>query len=279
VKYLGSEQADHPDKQCRDREIRIYEELLAGGGAQRGAGPRGLRVSDLPVVKYYGSSWNATTKRREVFLEYIDDWNLRYHDLEHWFTAARQLARLHAYFANRAEQLLACEFLLRFDADYLCEWADRALGTVGEYSTDLAAVLARVVGGYDRVSEVLAQQPPTLVHNDLSPKNVLAHQASSPARICFVDWEMAGVGCGVLDLVVLKHGLDAVNDQKMCAAYCQELAGTGLLPTRPQEISSLFAAGELHKTVYRLAHSKAWGLPIDTVARWVMEAQQLLGQL
>ena len=45
VKYLGSEQADHPDKQCRDREIRIYEELLAGGGAQRGAGPRGLRVS------------------------------------------------------------------------------------------------------------------------------------------------------------------------------------------------------------------------------------------
>jgi hypothetical protein len=28
VKYLGSEQSDHPDKQCRDREVRVYEQLF-----------------------------------------------------------------------------------------------------------------------------------------------------------------------------------------------------------------------------------------------------------
>ena len=27
VKYLGSEQSDHPEKQCRDREVRVYEHL------------------------------------------------------------------------------------------------------------------------------------------------------------------------------------------------------------------------------------------------------------
>jgi hypothetical protein len=67
VKHLGSEQSDHPDKHCRDREILVYEKLL--------------RKDHLPAVKYYGSQWNELTKRREVFLEYIDDWNLQYHDL------------------------------------------------------------------------------------------------------------------------------------------------------------------------------------------------------
>src|SRR5262249_19836935 len=53
VKHLGPEQADHPEKQCRDREPRAYAELLGGEG--------------LPVPRYYGSRWNEATKRREVF--------------------------------------------------------------------------------------------------------------------------------------------------------------------------------------------------------------------
>src|SRR5215212_2279023 len=68
VKYLGLEQSDHPDKQVRDRELQIYEKLLG--------------KSDLPVSRYYGSRWNGATTRYELFLEYIDDWNLKYHELE-----------------------------------------------------------------------------------------------------------------------------------------------------------------------------------------------------
>ncbi len=262
VKHLGPEQSDHPDKQRRDRETRVYEELLGD--------------DDLPVPMYYGSNWNETTKRREVFLEYIDDWNLKYHDLEYWFIAARRLAQFHAYFATRAEKLLACDFLLRFDASYLCEWADRAITVLRDQSEELAAELALAVGCYDRVAEILASQPLTLVHNDLSPKNVLADRSTNPARICFVDWEMAGLGCGLMDLVELKYGLDPINDQKMRRAYCAELAETDLLPPCPEDRSRLFDACELSQTVYRLAHSKSWRLPIARVAQWVSEARQLV---
>ena len=265
VKHLGSEQSDHPDKQCRDREIRVYEELL--------------REDHLPAVKYYDSKWNEMTKRREVFLEYIDDWDLRYHDLEHWFTAARRLAHLHAYFSTWAERLSACDFLLRLDARYLYEWADRALSVVADQSAELAAELACVVDNYHRVAEALARQPLTLVHNDLAPKNVMADRSSSPARIFFIDWEMAGVGCGLLDLVHLKYGLDPVNDQKMRAAYCEGMAETDLLPPDPQERNSLFAACEVHQTIYRLAHSKSWRLPTAKVAQWVMEAEQFMARI
>jgi aminoglycoside phosphotransferase (APT) family kinase protein len=265
LKHLGSEQSDHPDKQRRDRETRIYEKLLGD--------------DDLPVPRYYGSSWNETSKQREIFLEYIDDWNLKYHDLEYWFMAARRLARFHAYFATQAERLLTCDFLLRFDTQYLYQWVDRALCVVGDQSVGLAARLARVVNSYDRVSEVLARQPLTLVHNDLAPKNVMAYRSSNPARICFVDWEMAGVGCGLMDLVHLKYGLDPVNDQKMCTAYCEEMAGTDLLPPDPQDMNSLFAACEVHQTIYRLAHSKSWHLPLAKVAEWVIEAEQFMARI
>jgi hypothetical protein len=262
VKHLGPEQSDHPDKQRRDRETRVYEELLGD--------------DDLPVPKYYGSNWNETTKRREVFLEYIDDWNLKYHDLEYWFIAARRLAQFHAYFATRAEKLLACDFLLHFDTSYLYEWADRAITVLSDQSEELAAEFALAVGCYDRVAEILASQPLTLAHNDLAPKNVLADRSTNPARICFVDWEMAGIGCGLMDLVELKYGLDPINDQKMRMAYCAELAETDLLPSCPEDRSRLFDACELSQTVYRLAHSKSWRLPIAKVAQWVSEARQLV---
>src|SRR5262249_61756683 len=62
VKHLGPEQAGHPEKQCRDREVRIYEELL--------------REEELPVPRYYGSRWNEATGRRAVFLGYIRHPNL-----------------------------------------------------------------------------------------------------------------------------------------------------------------------------------------------------------
>ena len=71
VKQLGPEQADHPDKQCRDREVRVYEELLAG--------------SDVSAPRYYGSAWNEASGRLEVFLGYVDDLSLKYQPIEHWF--------------------------------------------------------------------------------------------------------------------------------------------------------------------------------------------------
>src|SRR5215208_2232639 len=266
VKRLGDEQAEHPEKRRRDREARIYEELLA---ADR----------DLPAVRYYGSEWDEAARRRDLFLEYVPDWDLRYQELEHWFTAARRLASLHAHFAARAGQLLACDYLLRLDADYLREWAERALDVVGTYDATLRAALARVVGRDAQAAELLARQSATLVHNDLAPKNVLADRASTPARISIVDWETAGVGCGLLDLVDLTYGLEPAAAARMRAEYCGVLAGTPLLPDDGAALDRLLAACELHKTMHRLAHAASWAIPADTVARWVGEAQASLSRV
>jgi hypothetical protein len=64
----------------------------------------------------------------------------------------------------------------------------------------------------------------------------------------------------------------------MCAAYCGELNGTGLLPDDPQERDALFAACELHQTLYRLAHLRPWKVPLARAAQWVDEARELFAR-
>jgi aminoglycoside phosphotransferase (APT) family kinase protein len=262
LKHLGPEQPGQPDKQRRDRELRVYEVLL--------------RDPSLPVPRHYGSRWNAATGRHELFLEYVDDWPLKYQSLEHWVTAARRLAHLHAHFAERRELLRSCDFLLRLDVPYFAAWATRACSAVGKLSSELAARLQDTLKSYSRSCELLSRQPLTLVHNDLAPKNVLADRSVIPARICLVDWELAGAGCGLLDLVHLKYGLEATGERQMLTAYRSALRSTELLPQDGREFERLLAACELHKTLYRLANSSGWNLPPATVAQWVAEAAAFL---
>jgi aminoglycoside phosphotransferase (APT) family kinase protein len=264
LKHLGLEQPGQPDKEPRDREVRIYEALLRDEG--------------LPVPKYYGSRRNAATRRLELYLEYIDDWPLKYHGLEHWATAAQRLAEFHSHFAARADALRNCDFLLRLDEGYFAAWARRARAVLADQSPQLAAQLDSIITGYDAACQLLAAQPVTLVHNDLAPKNVIADRSHVPARICLIDWEMAGVGCGLLDLVHLKYGLDRQRGQELIAAY-QSALRPGLVPEDEQELARVLAACELHKTLYRLAHSSNWNLPLATLAQWVAEAQEFLRQV
>lgn len=262
LKHFGDEQSDHPDKQCRDREVRVYEELLQG--------------QDFPVVRYYGSWLNEKTQRREMYLEYINGWNLKYQPLSCWFDAVRRLAQLHIRFAKDSERLLRCPFLIRLDSDYHGRWAERALAVAAEFSSELAKRLKDVIENYEPVASLLAAQPLTLTHNDLGQKNVVVDRSSLPVRVCFIDWEMAGVGCGAHDLIHLRwERLDPENDRKVIGAYCAEVSGTSLLPSDPGEVQRLLNACELHRTLYRLAHSKLWNKPIDYVADRIERAKRL----
>jgi aminoglycoside phosphotransferase (APT) family kinase protein len=263
VKHFGSEQADQPDKQRRDREVRVYEDLL-------------VNDNRLPVARYFGSRWNATSGRQELYLEHINDWTLRHQDLEYWFAAARRLADLHAHFAALADSLRRCPFLLTLDDSYFATWADRARIAVTGQSAELGDRVAALCDAYGPARRLLSRQPATLVHNDLACKNVIADRSATPARICIVDWELAGVGCGLLDLVHLKYGLDTENDSQMVSSYRSQLIEVGLLERDDRAFARLLAACELHKTLYRLAHSVGWRLPIDKLALWVAEAERFL---
>lgn len=258
LKSIGNEEGDHPDKQPRAREPLIYDDLFAGRA--------------VPVPSRLGGGWNEAIRRHDLYLEHIDGSDLRYHEVEYWYLAGRRLGGLHRAFGQAREELFASEYLLRFDAAYFHGWAQRALETVGRQSTDLGRRYERVVRAFDSAGEVLAGQPQTLVHNDLSGKNVIVDRSVRPARICFIDWEMAGIGCGLLDLVHLKYGFGPAEQARLCAAYYEAVFGTDLLPPEP-ELTAVLAACEIHETNVRLWCSPRWSLPEGRLEEWVGEAE------
>jgi aminoglycoside phosphotransferase (APT) family kinase protein len=261
VKHLGDEQADHPDKERRDREVRVYGELLA--------------ERHLPVPRVYSWDRSPVAGRRELVLEYVNDLTLRYQDLAHWIVAARALGRLHRWFGARRERLRACDFLLRIDAGYAQRWYRRAVVTVQALNPELGRRLNRSAAGAAWAADLLGRVPATLVHNDLSPKNIIVERSSRPPRVHLLDWELAGIGCGGLDIVHLCHGLRRDEAERVWSAYREELAGTDMMPRLASQQESMLAACKLHKTLYRLAHAGGWSLPVETLEEWVAEVERL----
>jgi hypothetical protein len=256
---------DHPDKTRPDREAEVYERLF--------------QSSDLPVAGFFGAIYDRASQHGELFLEYLRDWDLRYHGLELWDVAVRHLAQLHSWFSERTTELAACGALLRLDAAYFRAWADRAVDAVAVRSSELGQALERGLDGYDRVTVLLGQQPPTLVHNDLSPKNVIVDRSRSPVRTYIVDWEMAGIGCAFLDLVHLTYGLAADDDRRLRTTYVRELSARSLLPETFDEQERLLRACEAHKTLYRLAHVVEWNTSPVAIGRWADDVRTLVASL
>lgn len=262
VKRLAPE--THPDKRRRDREPLVFRRLLEPGWRER----------RVPAPRCYGSHRDAASHEHVLVLEHVDGWPLKYHGLEHWATAAGELARLHASFAASSGLLRRCDFLLRLDGDYFRAWAARASAAVAARAPASEGRVRRVLRDHDAVAEFLGAQPSTLVHNDLAPKNVVVEASSDPARICFVDWEMAGVGCGLLDLAHLLHGLDGRDRETVASAYWSELA-RARPPVAVTDRERVLAACDLQNAVFRLAHIAAWGLDRATVADRVDELERL----
>jgi hypothetical protein len=265
LKSFGDEEADHPDKQRRDRELLVYADLFAG------------RV--LPVPAWVGGGWNATIRRHDLYLEHVDDWDLRYQGLEHWYLAAGRLGDLHRAFARTRADLVTRDYLLRLDAEYFRAWAHRALEAVRRQSARLGRRHARVVTAFRAGAELLAAQPPTLVHNDLSAKNVLVDRSAQPVRVCFVDWEVAGIGCGLLDLVQLKYGLQPAEEAQLCASYYEAVRGSDVVPAGGEELAAVLAAGEIHETNVRLWCSPRWSLPEGRLEEWISDAEAAIERI
>jgi hypothetical protein len=265
LKSLGDEDHDHPDKQCRDRELQVYRHLFAG--------------RRLPVPGWVGGGWNDTTGRHDLYLEYVDGWDLRFHGLDYWNLAASRLGALQRTFARRRDALHRHRFLLRLDAAYFQAWARRALESLRQQSTALARRYEPVAAAAGDWAEPLAAQPPTLVHNDLSGKNVLVDRSTHPARVCIVDWDLAGVGCGLLDLVHLSYGLDAAAAARLRGCYYRAVGGGDLLPGNRRALAAVLAACVIHETNVRLWCSRRWWLPDGRLDEWVDDTRAALGRI
>jgi hypothetical protein len=246
------------------RCVATYEAVLSGTGLG---------------VQCYGSVADEGAGRYSLLLEKVPGMELwQIGELATWEAVARWLARFHLRFAGRADELGGRNpHLLRYGPDLFRLWPGRALAALAARpgaGRDQQARLAAMVSGYDRVVEMLAAIPPSFVHGELYPSNVLVAADGPEVEVWPVDWEMAGIGPPLLDLAALTSGWEPADQGLLVRAYVDEL---GLGPWRwdEAELGTLLDGCRLHYALQWLGWSPEWSAPAEHAHDWVAEALEL----
>ena len=241
------------------REIRVYQSLLAGAG--------------LGTAACLGAVADPDRDRYWLFLERVDGVELyQVGELEAWRRAARSLAAIHRTFADRTQKLQRLRCLVKYEPAFYRLWPLRACAIAGRNNSshDLRA-LEWLRSRYAAVVERLASLPPTLVQGDCWASNVLV-AGEAAGRVCVVDWEMAGIGPGLIDLAALTSGWGESETTSIATAYLEAMDVSS--PPDAEVLADLDAC-RLHLALRCLGWSPHWSPPPDHARDWLREALTL----
>jgi Ser/Thr protein kinase RdoA (MazF antagonist) len=255
------------------REGEVYRTLLA----PRGLGPPVHGVVDDPAV---GRHWLFLGRAPGVELYQVGD-------LETWAEVARWLARFHGRFHadEVARSLAETGVLIHHDAVLFRRWLERARsfadteGRAGAATSQ--ALLDRVERIHPEVSRVLLSQPPTLLHGEFYPSNVLVRVGTRGVDVVPVDWEMAGWGPGLLDLAALvAGGWSEAERSWLSLAYLEGLEEAGgTEPPASDAFLEAVACARLQLAVQWMGWARDWDPPPEHLQDWRREAEALLDRL
>jgi hypothetical protein len=233
-----------------------------------------LQPARLGTATCYGAVYEPTIGRAWLFLEKVAGIELyQIGDLDIWHEVARWLARFHAHFAGDSALLGSNAHLLCYDADYYRLWIRRAL--------DFWPDLAPFAGILEAVARRLLTLPVTFIHGEFYVSNILVHAAGGELRVCPIDWEMAALGPGLMDLAALTAGpwSDDVK-QPMALAYHEALPSAAALHSMSaNEFLQSLDWCRLHHALQWLSWSADWSPPAAHAQDWRNEAQRLIEKI
>jgi Ser/Thr protein kinase RdoA (MazF antagonist) len=195
------------------REAAVYASVLA----PRGLGPR-----------YYGAAIDPDAERYWLFVERVEGRELyQVGNLELWQAVARWLGAMHTSLAADLEDHAERGRLIEYDEAYYRRWIERAeefAAAPGQPRSRSEAV-ARISAGYGPVMQGLLDLPKTVIHGEFYASNVLVAGTAPALRVCPVDWELAALAPGLVDLAALISGGWAEEDREAIVAAYRLAAG------------------------------------------------------
>ena len=248
------------------REIETYRRVLA--------------QHQLGTATCYGAVVQPEEKRYWLFLERVPPGLLwQQGDLAVWQDVARWLAGMHTFLVPETERRESAHLahLLNYDRDFYWRWMERAATFVceGDKSADQRAATAirDLESRYEKVVERLVALPVTVIHGEFYASNVMIDTAPERLRVCPVDWEMAAVGPGKIDLAGLTSG-GWTREQKdaMALAYYEALPARRTANYDRQTFLTDLEYCRLHQAVQWLGWSPGWSPPPEHAQNWLKEA-------
>ncbi len=191
------------------REIETYRRVLA--------------THRLGTATCYGAVVDPPIGRYWLFLERVPGLELyQVGELATWQHVAAWLAGMHRTFAETSVPAQAdAAHALRHDPAYYRVWLERARSFFHQDTPDTesaASELAWLASRHDAVIDRLMALPTTFIHGEFYPSNVLVQETAGGLRVCPIDWEMAAIGPGLIDLAALTAGSWSEEDRSAIAA-------------------------------------------------------------
>ena len=237
------------------REIAAYRSVLS--------------TAELATPRFLGAIEDEPHQRFWLFLEDVPGMSLAELKFEYWLDAARWLAGMHRQFEGRIDSLSREASLLRYDADYFRLWILRA----AEHRSAFRPLMAR----YERVAERLAALPATFVHGAFFADNVLMQNSPWGPLVRPIDWGMAGLGPGVIDLAALMAGeWNGAQRGALLTAY-YEVWSQGHAATPIELFHEDLTFCRLHHAVQCVGWSQC--PPSGEGRDWEAEAMRLAGKV
>src|SRR5262249_32881347 len=140
--------------------------------------------------------------------------------------------------------------------------------------------LEKLAVRYEEVVARLLALPVTFIHGEFYPSNVLVQETSGALRVCPVDWEMAAVGPGLIDLAALTAGTWTGEEKAALAtAYHGALRPDGGWPPPLDVFLTALDVCQLHLAMQWLGWSLDWSPPPEHAWNWLEEALRLSEKL
>lgn len=247
------------------REIDCYQSVLAS--------------SPMGTAKCYGAVVDQTIGRYWLFLEKVSGKELyQVGDIRLWQETARWLANFHQRFgAEEVRKLKQTGRWLTHDGEYYRLWPERAAAMARDAGA--RREIERLATAYETAVQQLVSLPVTFIHGEFYPSNILLNDDNAgTVRVCPVDWEMAAIAPGLIDLAALTAGNWPDNHREALA-----LAYYDALPTRDRPRDRDFLTDlefcRLHLCLQWLGWSAEWQPPTEHAKDWLGEARQLARKL
>ena len=236
-----------PDRDVR-RRILIHRRLLADESL------------DAPTV--YASVCDETKGRYWLFLEDVGQLGLNWFEVtQAWLAAYRGLARMHAAYHGREEELRALCCLGEHRTAFYRFFARSAHEVLQRYAGhSRLTCFERLMGRwFDASVTYLASHPPTRVHGDSYCSNFMVQPGP---RIRPIDWDSAAIGVAGWDLAQLVAGWGQERS-RFVAAYLDEFAQHAAVPLDPRALDRTLAHCEIMRVLQVLYW---WEGPYDNLA-------------
>lgn len=253
------------------REIEVYRDILA---------PR------LGTAVYYGATIDPERHRHWLFIENVEGvalWQIG--ELETWAQAARWLAGMHDRYDDERDWKERAEHLVRYDAAFYRLWPGRAFAMAqrSEGTGGALQALERIARRYDPVVERLTSLPITFIHGEFYPSNILVSHEQASVRVCPVDWELAGVGPGLIDVAALttggSKGWGDDDREALTVAYRDAAETIGAQLTPDGAFQEAIDCCRLHLALQWLGWSADWSPPDEHRQDWLGEALRVADRL